>query len=164
MAAIKRSSRVMIIVSTCFVLVFIGVVFGYVMLTKHIEDIGHSQFGTVAIPLGSGKVIYARREGRGLNYDVLALSPDPNPCAHANPQTDYVFRYDGTPLYVTQTQAGLEVYRYGSVESPRSESISMDVNIKRLTFEGFQSLEKTYQERNIRKLEVPFKTDSRGCR
>ena len=50
MAAIKRSRRVMIIVSTCFVLVFIGVVFGYVMLTKHIEDIGHSQFGTVAIP------------------------------------------------------------------------------------------------------------------
>ncbi len=162
--ASKRSRRVIMIVSICFALGAIGMGWVYKDFTKHIDEIGHSQFRTVAIPLGSSKVIYARREGRGLNYDVLALSPDPNPCSHANPHTDYIFRYDGTPLYVAQTKTGLEVYRFGSVELPYSGATAIDVEIKRLPIEEFRSIVGTYNERHIRKVDVSFTTDSRGCR
>jgi len=144
----------------CLVAVVLGLSIAYIVSTRGVDNIGHSQFGTVEIPLGSGKVIYARREVRGLNYDVLALSPDSNTCAHANPQTDIIFRYDGTPLYLTRNRVGVAVYRYGSVEIPRSAPSLTGIEVEQVNFTDFKSLEKTYQQLHIRKLEVPVTSGS----
>ena len=135
----------------------------YKRLSTSAETIGRSQFGTVAITMSNGIVIYARRESRGLNYDVLSLSPNANPCATANPETDYIFRYDGSPLYLGHGQGDLTVYRYGSVEIPKSPPTSVTVNVKHLTFDEFQSVRESYQKRNIEKLEVLLNTNADGC-
>jgi hypothetical protein len=160
MAASNRNKGLLLCLGAACVLALIVL---YERLSTSAETVGRSQFGTVAIPMPNGVVIYGRRESRGLNYDVLSLSPNPNPCATANPETDYIFRYDGSPLYLGHGQNDLTVYRYGSVEVPKSQLPSATINLKHLTFDEFQSVRESYQKKNIEKLDVPLNMSAGGC-
>jgi hypothetical protein len=149
-------------VSVAFLVLLVAIF--YLVITSGWGDIGASSFGQVAISLPSGRVFYARREARGFNYDVLAVSPDPHPCAHANPESDFILRYDGTPLYLEVKDNAVTILRYGGIEAPRSQFGMNGVTVNQLTFEEFQQLKKSYQEKHIRRLSIPLGGTRGDCR
>jgi hypothetical protein len=126
-----------------------------------LDEIGSSNFGVVEIVMPSGERLYAKREQRGLNYDVTAISPDGNPCSSANPATDYIFRYDGNPIYLGRQQNKLRVYRYGSVQTPTTSATVSKVEVKVLGFGEFRSLQASYRQQDIEKIEIPIEAPSK---
>lgn len=133
-------------------------------MTRGFGQIGQSQFGMVALSPSGGAPLYAHREVRGLNYDVVTLSPSSEFCSTPNLQTDYLLRYDGSPLYLSQHQGRTVVYRYGSIELPKAMQNNCGVAIEQLTFKEFQVLKQTYRSRGIERIDVPVAAGASLCR
>src|SRR6266446_246048 len=59
------------------------------------------QYAVSKLDLPNGKAIYFKREVRGLlgNYDVVAISPNSDPCASVNDDTDYCICFDRQYVY-----------------------------------------------------------------
>jgi hypothetical protein len=70
-----------------------------------------SNFGRLVIKLENGKRIYAVRESRGLNGEILSFTENPDGCMPANPATDYIEDRptDNTILYAI-TPRGFTLY------------------------------------------------------
>jgi hypothetical protein len=89
-------------------------------LASQVDEIGASDFGERMIHLNNGNVIYLKREARGLNFDVVAVSENPNVCESANPETDLIFKYDANPLNVSQSEDKLTIFwAWGEVNQPK---------------------------------------------
>jgi hypothetical protein len=51
-----------------------------------------SQYGMLMIESPAGEKLYFRREARGLNFDSLALTKNPDHCRKPDPSTDIIFK------------------------------------------------------------------------
>ena len=74
------------------------------------------QYAISKLDLPNGKTIYFKREVRGINgdYDVVAISPNSDPCASVNNDTDYCicswrefvyYKLDGDTLHLYYSTA-----------------------------------------------------------
>jgi hypothetical protein len=70
-----------------------------------------SEYAISKLDLPNGKTVYFKREVRGINgnYDVVAISPNSDPCASVNDDTDYCicawrefvyYKLDGDTLHL----------------------------------------------------------------
>ena len=72
-----------------------------------------------AIEIRAGGTLYVKREVRGLNYDVWALSADPDPCHAPNKDSDYIFEGTGPHSFVIGTENGVTtVYSLAGLRPP----------------------------------------------
>jgi len=118
-----------------FLLSVLAVIAGFLLvamvfllrLRKTVGEIGASRFGIQKIGMPQSGVLYAKRETRGQNFDVVAISRNPNACESANPNTDLIFKYDGNPLTFTRSGDTLIVLRRGGYEMPKQGLANVEV-------------------------------------
>jgi hypothetical protein len=128
MAEATRKRRTVLIgaTATALTLLLVALVF-FLRLGRRIDDIGASRFGMQTIEMPNGRQLYAKREVRGQNFDVVAISGNANPCEPANPEMDLIFRYDGNPLMVSRSGDNLIVFRAGAYEEPKQRIPNLEV-------------------------------------
>jgi len=72
-----------------------------------------------AVEIRAGGTLYVKREVRGANYDVWALSADPDPCHGPNPNSDYIFEGAGPHSFVIGPENGATtVYSRAGLRTP----------------------------------------------
>jgi len=132
-------------------------------LVLDLNEIGASRFGEKVIQLGNGSRIYIKRETRGLNYDVVAVSKNQNVCVSADPETDLVFKYDVSPLAISQSEDMLLIFWAGGVNQPKhplSGVVVKNVRPDSLSAEDIASMK-------VQQIDVPLefeKTGSSDCK
>lgn len=79
-----------------------------------------------ATELGGHAPLYVKREVRGLNYDVWAMSSDPDPCHGPDPETDYVFEGSGPHEFVIGSEGGVTVvYARAPLRPPHRQGVTL---------------------------------------
>ena len=122
------------------------------------------QFGIVALTVEGGRQIYFKREVRGLSYDVLAVSDDPDPCHTANDAADYVFRAQG-PLTVYYKLEGPKLVVYSASPGAASDKSEIPrlIDARLLEAPEFQQFGIKYHEKGFTKLDVPLNVPIDRC-
>lgn len=68
--------------------------------------------------------LYLKRMARGLNYDGIVLSADPNPCGEGDPKRDLVFAGIAPfPVLFELKEGTLYVSSYTAVDNPELSSV-----------------------------------------
>lgn len=141
-------------------LVFIS---GMTMFSCRTVDNLKPQFGVIAVAGEDGRQFYFKREVRGLSYDVLAISLDPNPCSSANSTTDYVFTAQGPHTVYYRIDAGkLRVFSAPPVKVPETPQGDF-VEAHLLEAPDFLELRDDYERRGLTKVDVPLNVPDRTC-
>ena len=92
MAGVISTRRTILISALLGVLGLLLVAFVcFTKLGAKADDIGASRFGMHVITMPQGNEIYAKREVRAQNFDVVAISKNPKVCESANSDTDLIF-------------------------------------------------------------------------
>jgi hypothetical protein len=77
-------------------------------------SIQSSQYGMLMVESPAGEKLYFRREARGLNFDSLALTKNPDHCREPDPSTDIVFKERG-PIILFYKFQDDELHLYVSI-------------------------------------------------
>jgi hypothetical protein len=159
MAEATRKRRTILIgaTATALGLLVVALVF-FLRLGARVDDIGASRFGMQMLEMPNGRQLYAKREVRGQNFDVVALSANANPCEPANPETDLIFRYDGNPLMISRSGDDLIVLRTGSYEEPKQRIPNLEVK----QVQSDSAAPKVTGVENTQSINIPLQFARRG--
>jgi hypothetical protein len=123
------------------------------------------QRGIVTIPLEGGRAVYFKREARGLSFDVLVLSPDPDPCRVANPAVDDVFTSQGPQTVYYKIEGGkLQVYSASRVTRAKASDSGNAIEHHLLEAPDYLAVSETYEQKGLTKLSVPLNVPNGRCR
>jgi hypothetical protein len=117
--AISRKRIVLICASAAGLGLLVVAVMFLLRLGAKVDDIGASRFGIRRIATVEGEELWAKREVRVQNFDVVAISKNLKVCESANPDTDLIFKYDANPLTVSKSGETLIVFWTGTFEQPK---------------------------------------------
>jgi hypothetical protein len=122
------------------------------------------QYSISKLDLPNGKAIYFKREVRGLlgNYDVVAISPNGDPCASVNSDNDYCICSDREYVYYKLDGDTLHLYYATANSAPKKNNfplkvVNHDINIMRV-----DEFKRTYAKDGITRLELPV-DDTKKC-
>jgi len=110
------------------------------------------------IQLNNGSRVYLKREVRGQNFDVVAVSENPNACESANPDTDLIFKNDANPLTVSQSDAALTIFwawGFNQPKFPLAHVVVKDVRPDSLSSQDRASM-------NVQLIDIPMEFEKRG--
>ena len=124
------------------------------------DDIGASRFGMHVITMPQGNDIHAKREVRGQNFDVVAISKNPKVCESANSDTDLIFKYDANPLTISESGNTLIVFWTGALKRP-TRAID-NVVVKQASPDTQSSDVETIDKRNVQLIDIPLDHVRRG--
>jgi hypothetical protein len=125
---------------------------------SQLDEIGASIFGERMIQLSNGSRMYLKREARGLNFDVVAISSNPDICASANSETDLIFRYDANPLTVSQSPESLTILWDGGFSQPKHSL--PNVIVKDIRPDSLSPKDRASM--NIQLIDIPLEFKKRG--
>jgi hypothetical protein len=148
----QKASRILIIMLGSLLVIAIGALIRWSRVGVRINNIGASYYGIRPINSPQGQ-LYAKREARGQNFDVVAISKNPSICTPANPDTDLIFRYDADPLLVSESPDTLFVYWSGAVAQPKT---SLPGVIVKQVKPGSSKSEIKNLDSKIREIEIPL--------
>jgi hypothetical protein len=162
MAEVISTKRI-ILISALFgglgLLLVAALVF-FLRLGAKVDDIGASRFGLQVITMPQGDEIYAKREVRGQNFDVVAISKNPKVCESANPHTDLIFKYDANPLTISKSGDTLIVFWTGTLKQP-TRAIG-NVLVKQARPDTQSSNVGNIDTRNVQLIDIPLDHVRRG--
>lgn len=153
----KRRTVLIWAASTTLGLLLVALVF-FLRLGARVDDIGTSRFGMQTIEMPNGRQLYAKREVRGQNFDVVAISGNANPCEPANPGMDLIFRYDGNPLMISRSGDNLIVLRTGAYEEPKQRIPNLEVK----HVQSGSAAPKVTEAGNLQSINIPLQFARRG--
>ena|SRR5260370_2409439 len=113
------------------------------------------EYAISKLDLPNGKTIYFKREVRGItgNYDVLAISPNGDPCTSANRDTDYRISECQSVYYKVEGDT-LHLY-YATAGEPTSKNnfpvkvVNHEINIM-----GVDEFKRNYSSQGITRLDL----------
>src|SRR5437016_4419804 len=112
------------------------------------------EYAISKLDLSNGQAIYFKREVRGINgnYDVVAISPNGDPCASMNRDTDYSISESESVYYKLEGDA-LHLYFSTATGSPARPFPVKLVNheINNMDFDKFK---RSYLSRGITRLDL----------
>ena len=114
------------------------------------------KYGSVTLRSPTAGELYFKREVRGLNYDVVALSTNPDCCVEANPRSDFIFGSDPLPMYYSFEDNTLNLFLTSVVTSPSNFQSSVKVVQHHLSPSEFADLQKSFKDRGLELLDVPI--------
>jgi hypothetical protein len=114
-------------------------------------------YGSLRIQAPSGEEFYFRRQTRGLNYDALSLSSNPNVCVKPDPDNALIFRSLG-PVEVFYKFEGneLHLYKMSTVDLPKNFSKTIKLVLHDITNPEFIALRKSYADKGLEISTVPL--------
>lgn len=122
------------------------------------------KYGITEVKIPGKQPLYFKREVRGMNYDVLCLSANKEPCAGADSKYDYVFsNFGGERIYYKIENDSLVLFDIWT-ETP-SDKGRFQVNVipKQLSPLDFAELKKAPEKQGISYLDVKL-DDKIKCR
>lgn len=157
-ASKKKWKRRFLITVSSAVGLLIGVALLWLKVGAAIDGIGETYYGIRPISTPDGQ-LYVRREARGQNLDVVAISRNSSVCESANPDTDLIFKYDANPLLISESKDALFVYWGGVVAQPRTPLNG--VAVKQVK-PGSSKSEIKSLNNQIREIDIPLEYVRRG--
>jgi hypothetical protein len=104
--------------------------------------------------------LYAKREVRGQNFDVVAISKNLKACESANPYIDLIFRYDANPLAVSKSGETLIVFWAGTYEPPKQPIPNVIVNQAN---PSFSSKVRNPDRGDVQSIDIPLEYSRHGA-
>ena len=122
------------------------------------------QYAISKLDLPNGKAIYFKREVRGLvgNYDVIAISPNGDPCVSFNRDTDYGLRSDGQSVYYKLEGDTLHFYYATPTGTPKSGVFPVKVVNHEIDIMKVEEFKRMYPKDGITRLDLPV-DDAHKC-
>lgn len=123
------------------------------------------RYGMAEVKIPGKQPLYFKREVRWMNYDVLCLSTNKDPCAGADSKYDYVFsNFGGERIYYKIEDNSLVLLDTGTTEVP-SDKGRFQINVipKQLHPLDFAELQKAPEKQSVSYLDVKL-DDKIKCR
>lgn len=114
------------------------------------------KYGFVALRSPTNGELYFKREVRGLNYDVVVLSTNQNYCAESNSRSEFIFASDPLPMYYSFEGNTLNLFLTSVVAEPSDFQSAVKVVQHHLSPSDFAELQKTFEDRGLKILNVPI--------
>jgi hypothetical protein len=112
------------------------------------------EYGIVNLKISPSQEVYFKREVRGLNYDVLVLSPSSDHCEKPNPKSDYIFRGGPAEIYYKIEDGALTLFLTIEATPPESGSFPIKIVQNKVHPLDFVDLKKNYENRGLKRLDV----------
>ena|SRR5215216_4043837 len=116
-----------------------------------------SQYGMRMVESPSGEKLYFRREARGLNFDSLVLTKNPDHCREPDPSHDIVFFGLG-PIHVFYKfeENRLHLYLTNLVDVPDKFSDKTQIVQHKLSNPEFIFMKENYKTDGLGLIDVPL--------
>ena len=123
-----------------------------------------SQYSISKLDLPNGKAIYFKREVRGItgNYDVVAISPNGDPCASVNDDTDYCICSWREYVYYKLDGDTLHLYYATADHAPTKTVFPIKVVNHEINIMKVDEFKRTYAKDGITRLDLPV-DDAHKC-
>jgi hypothetical protein len=115
-----------------------------------------SSYGFSEVSLPNGQKLFFRREARGLNYDSLSITANPDFCASPNLDEDITFPSIGAVVFHRFNEGRLVIYVISPPQIPKESPLKDVVTIQKITNPEFLNLKETYKERGLELADVPL--------
>ena len=126
-------------------------------------DEANRTFGMLELKYPNGEKVYFRREARGLNFDSLTLSRDPNHCRVPDNTSDIIFKGLG-PIHLFYPFEGdnLHLYLTNPVTIP---PVLKNLNIIQhgLTNQQYLAFSKNHKSEGLEFLDIPLDERLKNC-
>lgn len=123
-----------------------------------------SSYGLFIVESPSGERLYFRREARGLNYDALSLSANPDYCSEPNAENDFIFVGLGpTHLFYKFEDDELHLYLVNVAKTPDKFSGKTKVIQHQLNNLEFLAMKENYKSKGLALLDISI-NDTLKCK
>ncbi len=113
------------------------------------------KYGITEVKIAGKQPLYFKSEVRGMNYDVLCLSTNEDPCAGADSKYDYVFsNFGGERIYYKIENDSLVLFDTWTKTPPDKGRFQVNVIPKQLQPLDFAELKKTPEKQSVSYLDV----------
>lgn len=114
------------------------------------------EYALAKLELPNGRAIFFKREVRGINgnYDVVAISPNADPCVSVNDDTDYCICSWREYIYYKLEGETLHLYYATADHSPAKHEFPVRVVNHEIHPKDAEQFKRTYSERGITRLDL----------
>ena len=114
------------------------------------------QVGISEVRLANGERLYFKREARGLDYDVVALSKNGDRCKEADYHIDYILPPFNTSIgYYCVKGNTIHLYTYSDVKPPLQGKWDDCVVLHRFGVKEWDVLDNSYKRGGLTEILVP---------
>jgi hypothetical protein len=114
------------------------------------------KYGFLSLRSPQNAELYLKREVRGLNYDVLALSTNKDYCKEPNASSEFIFASDPLPMYYSFEGNTLNLFLTSVAAQPADFQSAIRVVQHRLSPSEFTDVQKSFKARGLELLDVPI--------
>jgi hypothetical protein len=113
------------------------------------------EYAIAKLELPNGKAIYFKREVRGINgnYDVVAISPNSDPCTSVDSDCDYCICYLREFVYYKLEGDTLHLY-YATAGDPPAKNFPVKVVNHEINIMKVEEFKRNYSSQGITRLEL----------